>query len=151
MNLGTSRQDGTSPDRGYSLSIKEAAVCQWHAGHPLIFHSIQRYCAKSTSISRRIGEGGTVLSHLNLYRADFIFAGRVSSLVLNRRARSERDPRSRRGQHCCRGSMRMRCQLRRATHRSMHLPLFPDLTCPYCITAHEAGVKTPWITSCQIS
>src|SRR5438445_1512620 len=41
-----SRQDATSNDRDYSLSIEEALECYDHAGHPRTARSVQRYCAR---------------------------------------------------------------------------------------------------------
>ena len=41
-----SRQDATSNDRDYSLSIEEALERYDHAGHPRTTRSVQRYCAR---------------------------------------------------------------------------------------------------------
>ena len=41
-----SRQDATSNDREYSLSIEEALERYDHAGHPRTTRSVQRYCAR---------------------------------------------------------------------------------------------------------
>jgi hypothetical protein len=41
-----SRQDATSTDRDYSLSIEEALERYEHAGHPRTTRSMQRYCAR---------------------------------------------------------------------------------------------------------
>jgi hypothetical protein len=40
------RQDATSNDRDYSLSIEEALGRYDHAGHPRTTRSVQRYCAR---------------------------------------------------------------------------------------------------------
>jgi hypothetical protein len=40
------RQDATSNDRDYSLSIEEALERYDHAGHPRTTRSVQRYCAR---------------------------------------------------------------------------------------------------------
>ena len=40
------RQDATSNDRDYSLSIEEALERYDHAGHPRTARSVQRYCAR---------------------------------------------------------------------------------------------------------
>jgi hypothetical protein len=40
------RQDATSNDRDYSLSIEEALARYDHAGHPRTTRSVQRYCAR---------------------------------------------------------------------------------------------------------
>jgi len=40
------RQDATSNDREYSLSIEEALERYDHAGHPRTTRSVQRYCAR---------------------------------------------------------------------------------------------------------
>lgn len=49
-----SRQDATSIDSDYTLSIDEAAMLYEHAGHPRTPRSIQRYCAKGHLDCRRI-------------------------------------------------------------------------------------------------
>ena len=54
MNDNLPRQDATSPDSEYTLSIDEAAVRYEHAGHPRTPRSIQRYCAKGHLDCRRM-------------------------------------------------------------------------------------------------
>jgi hypothetical protein len=54
MDTDLSRQDATSPDSEYTLSIDEAAERYAHAGHPRTPRSIQRYCANGHLDSRRI-------------------------------------------------------------------------------------------------
>lgn len=54
MTLDRPRQDTTTSDDDYSLSIDEAAARYEHAGHPRTFRSVQRYCAKGHLDCRRI-------------------------------------------------------------------------------------------------
>jgi len=54
MNLDLSRQDATSPDSEYTLSIDDALERYDHAGHPRTARSVQRYCAKGHLDCRRI-------------------------------------------------------------------------------------------------
>jgi hypothetical protein len=49
-----SRQDATTPDSEYTLTIDEAATRYEHAGHPRTPRSIQRYCAKGHLDCRRL-------------------------------------------------------------------------------------------------
>jgi hypothetical protein len=46
MPNDSSRQDATSNDRDYSLSIEEALERYDHAGHPRTARSVQRYCVR---------------------------------------------------------------------------------------------------------
>ncbi|MGI8570805.1 MAG: hypothetical protein ACR2KT_18070, partial [Methylocella sp.] len=50
----SSRQDATTNDSDYILSIDEAAILYERAGHPRTPRSIQRYCAKGHLDCRRI-------------------------------------------------------------------------------------------------
>ena len=49
-----SRQDATTPDSEYTLTIDEALARYDHAGHPRTARSVQRYCAKGHLDCRRI-------------------------------------------------------------------------------------------------
>ena len=49
-----SRQDATTPDSEYTLTIEEALERYDHAGHPRTARSVQRYCAKGHLDCRRI-------------------------------------------------------------------------------------------------
>lgn len=49
-----SRQDATSPDSEYTLTIDEALERYDHAGHSRTARSVQRYCAKGHLDCRRI-------------------------------------------------------------------------------------------------
>jgi len=54
MDLDMSRQDATTPDSEYTLTIDEALARYDHAGHPRTARSVQRYCAKGHLDCRRI-------------------------------------------------------------------------------------------------
>jgi len=54
MSEDMSRQDATSPDSEYTLTIDEALARYVHAGHPRTPRSVQRYCAKGHLDCRRI-------------------------------------------------------------------------------------------------
>src|SRR5438067_12466184 len=54
MDDDLSRQDATSPDSEYTLSIDEALERYDHAGHPRTPRSVQRYCAKGHLDCRRM-------------------------------------------------------------------------------------------------
>jgi hypothetical protein len=45
MDIDQSRQDATTPDSEYTLTIEEALLRYEHAGHPRTPRSVQRYCA----------------------------------------------------------------------------------------------------------
>jgi hypothetical protein len=49
-----SRQDATTTDSEYSLSIDDALLRYDHAGHPRTARSVQRYCAKGHLDCRRM-------------------------------------------------------------------------------------------------
>jgi hypothetical protein len=49
-----SRQDATTNDSEYSLSIDDALARYEHAGHPRTARSVQRYCAKGHLDCRRM-------------------------------------------------------------------------------------------------
>jgi hypothetical protein len=54
MPSDMSRQDATTTDSEYSLSIDEALLRYDHAGHPRTARSVQRYCAKGHLDCRRM-------------------------------------------------------------------------------------------------
>jgi hypothetical protein len=54
MDLDLSRQDATSPDSEYTLTIDEALQRYEHAGHPRTARSVQRYCALGHLDCRRM-------------------------------------------------------------------------------------------------
>src|SRR5271165_4334074 len=54
MSEDMSRQDATTPDSEYTLTIDEALARYVHAGHPRTPRSVQRYCAKGHLDCRRI-------------------------------------------------------------------------------------------------
>ncbi len=54
MTDDLSRQDATTPDSEYTLTIDEALARYDHAGHPRTARSVQRYCAKGHLDCRRI-------------------------------------------------------------------------------------------------
>ena len=54
MDNDRSRQDATTPDSEYTLTIDEALARYDHAGHPRTARSVQRYCAKGHLDCRRI-------------------------------------------------------------------------------------------------
>ena len=54
MTDDLSRQDATTPDSEYTLTIDEALERYDHAGHPRTARSVQRYCANGHLDCRRI-------------------------------------------------------------------------------------------------
>jgi len=54
MDSDLSRQDATSPDSEYTLTIDEALQRYEHAGHPRTARSVQRYCALGHLDCRRM-------------------------------------------------------------------------------------------------
>jgi hypothetical protein len=54
MTDDMSRQDATTTDSEYSLSIEDALERYDHAGHPRTARSVQRYCAKGHLDCRRM-------------------------------------------------------------------------------------------------
>ena len=54
MDTDLSRQDATTPDSEYTLTVDEALARYDHAGHPRTARSVQRYCAKGHLDCRRI-------------------------------------------------------------------------------------------------
>src|SRR5271170_4129582 len=54
MDPDLSRQDATSPDSEYTLTIDEALERYDHAGHPRTARSVQRYCALGHLDCRRM-------------------------------------------------------------------------------------------------
>jgi hypothetical protein len=54
MPSDMSRQDATTNDSEYSLSIDDALARYEHAGHPRTARSVQRYCAKGHLDCRRM-------------------------------------------------------------------------------------------------
>ena len=54
MDTDLSRQDATTPDSEYTLTIDEALQRYVHAGHPRTARNVQRFCAKGHLDCRRI-------------------------------------------------------------------------------------------------
>lgn len=54
METDMSRQDATTPDSEYTLTVDEALTRYEHAGHPRTPRSVQRFCAKGHLDCRRI-------------------------------------------------------------------------------------------------
>jgi len=54
MDIDLSRQDATTPDSEYTLTIDEALQRYDHAGHPRTARSVQRYCALGHLDCRRM-------------------------------------------------------------------------------------------------